>query len=120
MSDFGVVVTKEQARNNFRFLGDWAPEETAITRHVRRTSINLGSVIFGLQRRRLLIAVSEGHPQPQPDAPSPQAPLLVLKTGSYSQSDPKPQLQQGTSVPEAVLLDLTLYFTNVYVGLVSH
>jgi len=64
--------------------------------------------------------VSEGHPQPQPDAPSPQAPLLVLKTGSYSQSDPKPQLQQGTSVPEAVLLDLTLYFTNVYVGLVSH
>jgi hypothetical protein len=81
--------TKDQARNNFRFLGDWAPEETAITRDVRRTFINLGSVIFGLQRRRLLIAVSEGHPQPQPNAPSPQAPLLVLKTGSYSQPDPK-------------------------------
>jgi hypothetical protein len=92
MSDFGVVVTKEQARNNFRFLGDWAPEETAITRHVRRTSINLEGVIFGLQRRRLLIAVSEGHPQPQPDAPSPQASLLVLKTGSYSQPDPKRNL----------------------------
>ncbi len=45
--------SKEQARNNFRFLGDWAPEETAITRHVLWTSINLGSVIFGLQRKQL-------------------------------------------------------------------
>jgi hypothetical protein len=80
---------KEQARNRYRFLGDWAPEETNINRDVRRPSINLGGVIFGLQRRCLSIAMSEGHSQPQPDAPSAQAPLLVLKTGSYSQPDPK-------------------------------
>ena len=28
----GLKLAKEQARNNFRFLGDWAPEETAITK----------------------------------------------------------------------------------------
>jgi len=29
---------KEQVRNNFGFVEDWAPEETAINRHVRMTS----------------------------------------------------------------------------------
>jgi hypothetical protein len=62
------LVVKEQSRNNFRFLGDWAAEETAINRHVLWTSINLGSVIFGLQRRHLLIAMSEGHQKSQADA----------------------------------------------------
>jgi hypothetical protein len=28
----GLKLAKEQARDNFRFLGDWAPEETAITK----------------------------------------------------------------------------------------
>jgi len=31
-------LAQEQARNNFRFLGDWAPAETSIHRYVRRTS----------------------------------------------------------------------------------
>ena len=39
-----------------------------MTRHVLWTSINLGSVIFGLQRKHLLIAMSEGHQKSQPDA----------------------------------------------------
>jgi hypothetical protein len=39
-----------------------------MTRHVLWTSINLGSVIFGLQRKQLLIAMSEGHQKSQPDA----------------------------------------------------
>jgi hypothetical protein len=62
------LVVKEQSRNNFRFLGDWAAEETAINRHVLWTSINLGSVIFGLQRRHLLTAMSEGRQKSQADA----------------------------------------------------
>ena len=30
--NYGAIHINEQARNNFRFLGDWAPEETAINR----------------------------------------------------------------------------------------
>jgi hypothetical protein len=29
--NYGAVLINEQARKNFRFSGDWAPEETAIT-----------------------------------------------------------------------------------------
>ena len=36
------------------------------------------------------------------------------------QSQTDPQRQQATSVPEAVMLDLTHEFTNTYVGLVRH
>ena len=44
----------------------------------------------GLRRRHLLIDMSEGHKQTQPDAISCQAGFrLFLKTGSYSRPDPK-------------------------------
>ena len=44
----------------------------------------------GLRRRHLLIDLSEGHQQTQPDAIPGQAGFrLFLKTGSYSRPDPK-------------------------------
>jgi hypothetical protein len=39
----------------------WAPEETHINRHIRRTSEEKHIDGFGLRRRRILIDMFEGH-----------------------------------------------------------